>query len=57
VAVASAAPQAMPWVSLVAPAKSINDILQFEPMTPFQDIWANYKLTHRKNFCVVNYSV
>jgi len=49
-AAASAAPQVMPWLNMDAPAKSTNDILQFEPMTPFEDVWANYKLTHRKNF-------
>ena len=48
VAIASAAPQSLPWLRLEAPLKSTNDILKFEPMTPFEDIWANYKLTHRK---------
>jgi len=49
-----AAPGSIPWLRLDA-AKPVNhrntdDILRFEPMTPFEDIWTAFKQEHGRNY-------
>jgi len=47
-AMAVAAPQ-LPWLRLDGLART-DDILRFEPMTPFEDLWQNFKLEHDKTY-------
>lgn len=44
---ASAAPQVLPWLRYNGVART-DDLLRFEPMTPVEDLWANFKLEHGK---------
>lgn len=45
-----AAPNHIPWLKLESSdpvqSKKTNDILMFEPMTPFDTIWAAFKEEH-----------
>jgi cathepsin L len=47
------APQSLPWQSLKAASpvyKNTNDLLLFEPMTPFDQMWAAFKIEHGRNY-------
>jgi len=48
-----AAPNSIPWLRLEAaqPAHtSTNGILMFEPMTPFETVWASFKEEHGRSY-------
>jgi cathepsin L len=48
-----AAPQGVPWLSLKpasSAVKNTNDILTFQPMTPFDEMWASFKVEHGRQY-------
>lgn len=47
VVMTSSAPQSLPWLRYDGLQKT-NDILKFEPMTAFEDLWSNFKEEHAK---------
>jgi cathepsin L len=51
IVVAAAAPKSVPWLRLDAPnSRHTDDILRFQPMTPFEDVWSDFKETHEKSY-------
>lgn len=54
VSCAQAAPDSLPWLRLNAAKPAVNrhtdDILRFEPMTPFEEIWAAFKQEHGRSY-------
>jgi len=47
VVMTTAAPRSLPWLRYDGLQKT-NDILKFQPMTAFEDLWANFKEEHGK---------
>jgi len=48
-ALALAAPQAVPWLRLDGLART-DDLLKFQPMAPLEDSWKLFKIEHNKQY-------
>jgi len=49
VVLVTAAPQSLPWLRYDG-LQSTNDLLKFQPMLAFDDVWQNFKLEHDKTY-------